>query len=79
MMIVSILGGLRLDRPEGPTTRVEREAAMAQNQKYQGKNVRNVRDAKQGDAGFQEGQDQVVVTMDDGTEKVVKRNEVTQQ
>lgn len=49
---------------------------MAQ-QSYQGKSVRNVRDAQKGDQGFQEGQDQVVVTLDDGTEKTVKRSEVT--
>lgn len=46
---------------------------------YQGKNVRNVRDARAGDAGFQQGGDQVVVTLDDGTEKVVKRTDVTEQ
>ena len=46
-------------------------------QKYQGKDVRNVRDARKGDQGFQEGQDQVVVTLDDGTEKTVKRSEVS--
>jgi hypothetical protein len=44
---------------------------------YQGRNVRNLRDAQQGDKGFQEGTDQVVITLDDGTEKVVKRSEVT--
>lgn len=48
-------------------------------QQYQGKNVRSVRDAKEGDAGFTKGQDQVVVTLDDGTEKIVKRTDVTQQ
>lgn len=46
---------------------------------YQGKNVRNLRDAQRGDQGFQDGQDQVVVTLDDGTEKTVKRSEVTGQ
>lgn len=46
-------------------------------QQYQGKEVKNVRDAKQGDQGFQQGQDQVVITLDDGTEKTVRRNEVT--
>jgi hypothetical protein len=45
---------------------------------YQGKNVRNVRDARQGDKGFVENTDQVVVTLDDGTEKTVKRGEVTE-
>ena len=47
-------------------------------QQYQGKNVRNLRDAQRGDQGFQQGGDQVVVTFDDGTEKVVKRSEVTE-
>lgn len=47
-------------------------------QQYQGKNVRQVRDARDGDQGFQKGvQDQVCITLDDGTEKVVKRSEVT--
>lgn len=46
---------------------------------YQGKNVRSVRDAREGDQGFSKDQhDQVVVTLDDGTEKVVKRSEVTE-
>lgn len=45
-------------------------------QTYQGKNVKNVREARQGDQGFQQGQDQVVVTMEDGSEKTVKRSEV---
>lgn len=48
-------------------------------QQYQGKNVQSMRDAKQGDSGFQQGQDQVVVTMEDGSEKTVKRSEVTGQ
>jgi len=46
------------------------------NQQYQGKPVRQMRDAKQGDQGFQQGQDQVVITLDDGTQKTVKRSEV---
>jgi hypothetical protein len=50
---------------------------MAQQSTYQGKNVR-VRDAREGDPGFVKGSaDQVVVTLDDGTEKTVKRSEVT--
>jgi hypothetical protein len=48
------------------------------NQQYQGKPVSNVRDARQGDQGFQENSDQVVVTLQDGTTKTVKRSEVTQ-
>jgi hypothetical protein len=47
-------------------------------QQYQGKNVRSVRDARAGDKGFVEHTDQVVVTLDDGTEKTVKRSEVTE-
>jgi hypothetical protein len=46
-------------------------------QQYQGKNVRNVREARDGDDGFVKGTDQVVVTLDDGTEKTVRRSEVT--
>lgn len=45
---------------------------------YQGKNVRSVRDAKQGDQGFQQGGDQVIVTLENGEEKTVKRSEVTE-
>jgi hypothetical protein len=47
------------------------------NQQYQGKPVSNVREARQGDQGFKEGGDQVVITTQDG-EKTVKRSEVTQ-
>jgi hypothetical protein len=46
-------------------------------QQYQGKNIRTVRDAREGDPGFAKGTDQVVVTLEDGTEKTVKRSEVT--
>lgn len=52
---------------------------MTQQQQYQGKPVRSLREAKQGDPNFQQGQDQVVITLDDGTEKTVKRSEVTQK
>jgi hypothetical protein len=48
-------------------------------QTYQGKPVQSVRDAKQGDPGFQQGQDQVVISMPDGTEKTVARNEIKDQ
>lgn len=44
---------------------------------YQGKKVQSMRAATQGDQGFQQGQDQVYITLEDGTEKVVKRSEVT--
>jgi hypothetical protein len=46
-------------------------------QTYQGKNVKSVRDARDGDEGFVRGTDQVVITQEDGTEKTVKRSEVT--
>jgi hypothetical protein len=48
------------------------------NHQFQGKPVSNVRDARQGDQGFQQGGDQVVITLQDGTQKTVKRSEVTQ-
>jgi hypothetical protein len=48
-------------------------------QQYKGKNVHNVRDARYGDKDFQDGHDQVVVTLDDGTEKTVLRSEVSGQ
>jgi hypothetical protein len=51
------------------------EAVMSM--QYQGKNVRSLRDAREGDQGFVKDGDQVVITMDDGTEKTVKRREVT--
>lgn len=53
------------------------ETDMAQ--QYQGKTVRTIRDAKQGDPGFVANTDQVVITLDDGSEKTVKRSEVTGQ
>jgi hypothetical protein len=43
---------------------------------YQGKNIRGQRPARDGDPGFQQGSDQVVITLDDGSEKTVKRSEV---
>jgi hypothetical protein len=46
-------------------------------QQYQGKSVRTVRDAREGDTGFVKGTDQVTITLDDGSEKTVKRSEVT--
>lgn len=51
---------------------------MANQGQWNGKNIRNQREARQGDQGFQEGQDQVVVTLDDGTEKTVRRSEIQQ-
>jgi hypothetical protein len=47
-----------------------------QHLKYQGRTVRSVRDARQGDAGFQGGEDHVMATLDDGTEKLLKRDEI---
>ena len=44
---------------------------------YQGKTVRSSRPAREGDAGFVKDSGQVVVTLDDGTEKTVKGSEVT--
>jgi hypothetical protein len=46
-------------------------------QQYQGKDIRSVRDARQGDPGYVKDTDQVVIVLDDGTEKTVKRREVT--
>lgn len=46
------------------------------NQKYQGADVRSVRDARDGDPGFVKDTDQVVVSLKDGSEKTVKRSEV---
>jgi hypothetical protein len=49
-------------------------------QQYQGKNIKSQREAREGDEGFKQGAaDQVTITMEDGTEKVVKRSEVTGQ
>jgi hypothetical protein len=53
----------------------QKEATMAK--QYQGKPVRSSRPARQGDDGFVKDTDQVVITLDDGTEKTVKSSEVT--
>lgn len=47
-------------------------------QQYQGKPVRSCRDARAGDPDYREGGDQVVVTLQDGTERTVRRAEVTE-
>lgn len=44
---------------------------------YQGKPVTIVRDVKKGDAGFDANKDQVVIKLEDGTEKTVLRADVT--
>lgn len=44
--------------------------------KYQGHDVEVLRDAKEGDEGFNEGQDQVLIRLPNGEERVVQRNEV---
>jgi hypothetical protein len=46
-------------------------------QTYQGKNIRSQRPAREGDEGFVKGTDQVTITLDDGSEKTVKRSEVS--
>jgi hypothetical protein len=47
--------------------------------KYQGKDIKAQRPAKQGDPGFDPNKgEQVVITMQDGSEKVVAKSEVTQ-
>jgi hypothetical protein len=47
-------------------------------QTYQGKPIRSSRPAKEGDEGFEQGKDdQVVVTLQDGTEKCVPKKEVS--
>lgn len=46
---------------------------------YQGKPVTVVRPARKGDQGFAEDTDQVVVKLEDGTEKTVKRTDVQDQ
>lgn len=43
---------------------------------YQGKNVKSQREAHAGDPGFVQNTDQIIITLDDGTEKTVKRSEV---
>ena len=46
---------------------------------YQGKQVTKQRAAKQGDPGFKDDDtEQVVVTLQDGTEKTVPKDEVKQ-
>lgn len=46
-------------------------------QQYQGKPVTVVRDAQQGDTGFDSAKDQVLIRTADGTEKAVLRSDVT--
>jgi len=48
-------------------------------QTYQGKPIRSSRPAKQGDEDFnpQGGEEQVCITLQDGTEKVVAKKEVS--
>lgn len=43
---------------------------------YQGKNVTVVRDARAGDPDYAKGSDQVIVRLEDGTEKTVARADV---
>ena len=46
--------------------------------KYQGKEVKSSRPAKQGDPGFDASKgEQVVITLQDGSEKTVLKSEVT--
>ncbi len=45
------------------------ESTMAQTQMYRGKAVSIVRDVKSGDADFVQGQDEIVIRLDNGTEK----------
>lgn len=53
-------------------------AQPAPTQLFQGKHVTKLRDATIGDAFFVEGSDQVVVSLDDGTEQTVRRSELTE-
>jgi hypothetical protein len=46
--------------------------------KYQSKNVTVLRDAKQGDAGFVAGSDQILIKLEDGSQKVVSRRDVVE-
>jgi hypothetical protein len=45
-------------------------------QQYQGKAVKSQREARDGDEGYVKGTDQVTITLEDGSEKTVKRSEV---
>lgn len=46
--------------------------------KYQGKNVSVVRKAQQGDQGFDASKDQTLIRLEDGSQKVVPSNDVTE-
>ena len=47
-------------------------------QTYQGRPIRSSRPAKKGDEGFKDGdEDQVIVTLQDGSEKCVPKDQVT--
>lgn len=43
---------------------------------YQGKPVTIVRSARKDDDGYEDGEDQVVIKLEDGTQQVVARTEV---
>ena len=47
-------------------------------QKFEGKLVKKLRDAKASDPNFMADTDQVVVTLDDGTEHTVRRSELVE-
>ena len=47
-------------------------------QQFDGKLVKKLRDATSADPNWMEGTDQVVITLDDGTERTVRRNELTE-
>jgi hypothetical protein len=47
-------------------------------QQFEGKPVKKLRDAKAGDPNWMEGTDQVIIALDDGTERTVRRNELTE-
>jgi hypothetical protein len=47
-------------------------------QQFEGKLVKKMRDAKSSDPNFMENTDQVVITLDDGAERTVRRNELTE-
>jgi hypothetical protein len=65
-------------KPPQTASQTAPQAASQTKQQFQGKLVTKLRDATIGDAFFMEGSDQVVVTLDDGTEQTIRRRELTE-
>ena len=64
-------------KTQAPATNQAPVAPAAPTQQFEGKLVKKIRDATIGDAFYMVDGDQVVVSLDDGTERTVRRRELT--